>query len=62
MADDSKRDETSAEIAKMLNAGFRLPIDLPRCHCGALATVVAYTWRRNFYFCREHEEEARPLV
>jgi hypothetical protein len=62
MTNYTKGDEISAEIAKMLDAGFSPPIDLPRCHCGALAAVGAYTRRGVFYFCGEHEKEAKALI
>lgn len=62
MANYTKREESRATMAELLDAGLRPRIELPRCHCGALAAVCAYTQKGNFYFCAEHEHGAEALI
>jgi hypothetical protein len=63
MANYTKREQNRADIAHMIEAGITPPrYPMPRCHCGALATIGAYTKRGVFHFCAEHAAKAHALI
>lgn len=63
MADYSKRDRSREELHRFIEAGIApSKYPMPRCECGALATIGAYTKRGVFHFCAEHAANAEALL
>ena len=62
MADYSKREQNRADIHRIAEEGIAPPkFPMPRCHCGELATIGAYTKRGAFHFCEAHRAEADAI-
>jgi hypothetical protein len=63
MANYTKREQNRADIHRMIEAGIAPPkYPMPRCGCGARATIGAYTKRGTFHFCAEHAAKADALI
>ncbi len=58
MADYTKREQSRADIHRMIEAGMPPRRAMPKCECGAPAKLHVSTRKGHWFYCDRHAEQA----